>query len=349
MVFVALLTALSAASFAGVFVSITVAPPPLPVYAQPVCPGPGYIWTPGYWAWGDEGYYWVPGTWIMAPAPGMLWTPGYWGWSGGAYIWHAGYWGPHVGFYGGVNYGFGYFGSGFVGGEWRHGSFFYNSAVMNVHGPHITNVYVNKTVIVNERNVTRVSYNGPGGIRRAPSGPERLAERDRHMDATDHQMRHMDSAARNPQMYVRNNSGRPAVAATPRPGEFGGRDAVPARSAGGRVSPSTMNANPRAMPQGRDTSRGNQPSNMNRGPEQPRSQMQPMRPGQNGTMQRGNSQPSNASRPQQQQMQRQAPQQQQMQQRQAPQQRAPQAQPRHQGGEQGRGEPQHEQREDRRR
>ena len=45
-----------AASFAGLFVSITVAPPPLPVYVQPVCP-PGYMWTPGYWAWGDDGYY----------------------------------------------------------------------------------------------------------------------------------------------------------------------------------------------------------------------------------------------------------------------------------------------------
>ena len=27
-------------------------PPPLPVYEQPPCPVEGYIWTPGYWAWG---------------------------------------------------------------------------------------------------------------------------------------------------------------------------------------------------------------------------------------------------------------------------------------------------------
>ena len=106
-------------SFAqGIAVSITIAPPVLPVYAQPICPGDGYLWTPGYWAWGDSDYYWVPGTWIMAPEPGFLWTPGYWGWNNGAYAWNGGYWGEHIGFYGGVNYGFGYGGVGF-GGEPR--------------------------------------------------------------------------------------------------------------------------------------------------------------------------------------------------------------------------------------
>ena len=28
------------------------APPELPVYEQPLCPQPNYMWTPGYWAWG---------------------------------------------------------------------------------------------------------------------------------------------------------------------------------------------------------------------------------------------------------------------------------------------------------
>ena len=108
----------------AVGISVRVGPPPLPVYTQPICPGPGYIWTPGYWANDpDNGYYWVPGTWVMAPTPGFLWTPGYWGWGGSAFFWHVGYWGPHVGFYGGINYGFGYPGVGFVGGEWRGGAF----------------------------------------------------------------------------------------------------------------------------------------------------------------------------------------------------------------------------------
>jgi hypothetical protein len=89
---IALLGALPSVSFSqvAVGVSITVAPPELPIYDQPICPGPNYLWTPGYWAWGPGGYYWVPGTWVIAPAVGLLWTPGYWGWGSGAYLWHAG-------------------------------------------------------------------------------------------------------------------------------------------------------------------------------------------------------------------------------------------------------------------
>ena len=82
------------------------APPPLPDYEQPPCPEDGYMWTPGYWAWGGGGYYWVPGTWVQPPRVGVLWTPGYWGFVGGVYAFHVGYWGPHIGYYGGVNYGF---------------------------------------------------------------------------------------------------------------------------------------------------------------------------------------------------------------------------------------------------
>ena len=49
-------------------IAITVAPPELPVYEQPALPAPGYIWTPGYWAYGSEGYFWVPGTWVQPPS-----------------------------------------------------------------------------------------------------------------------------------------------------------------------------------------------------------------------------------------------------------------------------------------
>src|SRR6202795_623030 len=116
----------------SVGVAVHIGPPALPVYEQPICPGAGYLWTPGYWAYGDDGYYWVPGTWVMAPTVGFLWTPGYWGWGGGGYLWHAGYWGPHVGFYGGINYGFGYGGVGYQGGYWRNNQFCYHRAVNNV-------------------------------------------------------------------------------------------------------------------------------------------------------------------------------------------------------------------------
>src|ERR1700756_1393350 len=83
------------------------APPPLPVYDQPPPPAPNHIWTPGYWAWNNVEYYWVPGTWVEPPQPGLLWTPGYWAFRNGFYVFNHGYWGQHVGFYGGVNYGYG--------------------------------------------------------------------------------------------------------------------------------------------------------------------------------------------------------------------------------------------------
>src|ERR1019366_10805391 len=99
-------------------ISVNLAPPELPVYEQPAIPAVGYLWTPGYWAWsGDyQGYYWVPGTWVLVPRPGFLWTPGYWGSNGGAFVWNEGYWGTQIGFYGGVNYGYGDGGRGYGGG-----------------------------------------------------------------------------------------------------------------------------------------------------------------------------------------------------------------------------------------
>ena len=222
---VAMAPTLSSAAQLSVGVSVRIGPPPLPVYAQPICPGPGYIWTPGYWAYDPvDGYYWVPGTWVMAPTPGLLWTPGYWGWSGGLFIWHAGYWGPHVGFYGGINYGFGYNGAGYFGGYWRGGAFFYNRAVNNVNVVNVTNVY--SRTVVNHVAVTRVSYNGgPGGLAARPTPAEMAAEHDRHIAATRVQLQHQNLAHQNRAQFASFNHGRPNVAATGRPGQFQGNSA----------------------------------------------------------------------------------------------------------------------------
>jgi hypothetical protein len=221
----------SSPSFAQVFVSVRFGPPALPVYAQPFCPGPGYFWTPGYWAWNDDaGYYWVPGTWVIAPV-GMLWTPGYWGWGGGFYRWHGGYWGPHVGFYGGINYGFGYGGFGFEGGEWRGRSFYYNRSVTNVNVTNVTNVY-NRTVI-NNTTINRVSYNGgTGGITARPTPQEQAFEREPHRTALAAQTQHEQAASHNRQLFASENHGRPAIAATARPGQFSGRNVVAAKAEG---------------------------------------------------------------------------------------------------------------------
>jgi len=218
--------AMSAASFAQVGFSITIAPPVLPVYDQPVCPGDGYIWTPGYWAWDPDAgdYYWVPGTWVLSPEVGFLWTPPWWGWANGFYVWHAGYWGPHVGFYGGINYGFGYFGVGFVGGRWDGGHFFYNRAVANINVNVIHNVYETKVDI---RNESHVSFNGGrGGIEARPTREEEEAEHDRHIAAAGDQLRHEQTARSNPQFRYKSNGGKPPVTASSRPGEFGARGAT---------------------------------------------------------------------------------------------------------------------------
>ena len=179
-----------ASSSAAVFISVGFAPPVLPVYVQPPCPEPGWMWTPGYWAYGDDGYYWVPGTWVPAPYVGALWTPGYWGWGGGLYIWHPGYWGPHVGYYGGVNYGFGYMGIGFVGGMWAGGAFRYNTAVMRVNTTVIHNTYVDNTIVRNNTivNDRHVAYSGgPGGINHQPTPEENRYSHEQHVAPTSYQ------------------------------------------------------------------------------------------------------------------------------------------------------------------
>jgi hypothetical protein len=201
---------------AGVFVSVGIAPPVLPVYVQPPLPAPGYIWTPGYWAYGPAGYYWVPGVWVQPPTVGLLWTPGYWGFAGGMYGWHPGYWGPHVGFYGGVNYGYGYGGVGFAGGEWRGGVFAYNSAVANFGSVHVTNVYVNRAVVEQTTivNVNHTSFNGEGGISARASAAEMQAEHENHTQLTANQVQHENFAARDRSQLASVNHGTPGTMAS---------------------------------------------------------------------------------------------------------------------------------------
>lgn len=204
----ALLFAIPQASQAGIAVSITIAPPVLPVYAQPPCPVEGYLWTPGYWAYGLEGYYWVPGVWVAPPRVGLLWTPGYWGFAGGIYGWHPGYWGPHVGFYGGVNYGFGFFGVGFAGGVWAGNVFRYNTAVLNVNTTVVHNTFIDRTVIHNTV-INRTSFNGPGGIAVRPSQQEMAFSREQHFQATAMQASHEQMASRDRTQLASVNHGVP--------------------------------------------------------------------------------------------------------------------------------------------
>ena len=256
------MTLMPSISFAqDVGVSITLAPPPLPVYVQPPIPAPDYIFVPGYWAWdGPDGYYWVPATWVQAPEPGLLWTPGYWAWADGGYLWRAGYWGPEVGFYGGIDYGFGYTGSGYYGGRWDHDHFFYNRSVNNFGGTHITNVFNER---VPAAHASRVSFNGGrGGLTARPSAQQQALASQHHVDPTSTQTAHEHAAAGNHALFANVNHGRPAVAATSHPSSFSGAGVAGARNAatfhpaaattaGGGAAPGATPRNAGARPDNR--------------------------------------------------------------------------------------------------
>src|SRR6266481_3867207 len=198
-----------ASSFAQVGISINVAPPVLPVYEQPLCPTPGYIWTPGYWGWGDGDYYWVPGVWVPPPRVGLLWTPAWWGWNNGVYAFHQGYWGPTVGFYGGINYGYGYTGNGYWGGRWEGNAFRYNTAVTRVNTNVVHNTYINNSVN-NQVNANRASFNGPNGIKAEPTGEQKAAAANaQKMGPTSQQLARQQAASKDQNLRASVNKGNP--------------------------------------------------------------------------------------------------------------------------------------------
>ena len=238
-----------AASFAGLFgigVTVGFAPPALPIYVQPPCPAAGYIWTPGYWAYsGDAGdYYWVPGTWVRAPAFGLLWTPGYWRLVDAGYAWNEGYWGPQVGFYGGIDYGFGYFGSGFVGGYWRDRDFYYNRSVTNISAVNVSHVY-NRSVNDNHFSDPRPSFNGRNGVEARPTPGELLAARQPRRAMTAPQRFQATAALALPSSRASVNHGHPEIAATAHPGIFQGREGTPTRYANTSPPPAHPTRNER--------------------------------------------------------------------------------------------------------
>jgi hypothetical protein len=191
----------------------------------------------------------------MAPEEGFLWTPGYWGWGDGGYFFNDGYWGETVGFYGGINYGFGYWGGGYGGGRWNGGHFFYNTSVNNLGGGGFHNVY-------NERVVgstgSRVSFNGgSGGIEARPTAQQQAAGSQRHIPAGEAQTEHAQAARSNPEQRAGVNHGNTGIAATAKAGDFSqphgavsARGAAePVKAAGGAtVSDSRTAVHPKDLP-----------------------------------------------------------------------------------------------------
>jgi hypothetical protein len=219
--------AIPAALFGQIGIRVAIGPPALPVYKQPICPGDGYIWTPGYWAYDDSiaDYYWVDGAWVLAPEEGFLWTPGYWGWGDGGFFFNDGYWGPTVGFYGGINYGFGYYGEGYGGGRWQNGHFFYNTSESRIDSANIHNVYNER--VEHGNNDNRVSYNGGrGGIEARANPGQEAAARQRHIPAVAAQTEHAQTARANPEQRAGVNRGKPSTGSGPIPVGFNDHQAA---------------------------------------------------------------------------------------------------------------------------
>jgi hypothetical protein len=260
-----LVLAIPAALLGQIGIRVAIGPPALPVYEQPLCPGDGYLWTPGYWAYDESisDYYWVPGTWVLAPEEGFLWTPGYWGWGDGSFFFNEGYWGPTIGFYGGINYGFGYFGEGYGGGRWDHGHFFYNRSVNNVDIGNIHNVY-NERIEIN--NGSRVSYNGgTGGIEVRATSEQEAALRRRHIPAVAAQTEHAQAARANPQQRAGVNYGKPTIAATSKPGDFSEHGVVAAKAAGEPLRSADSETQPRVAVHPKDLPLITRPAPVNSG------------------------------------------------------------------------------------
>src|SRR5437899_653525 len=66
---------LLAAAATSARVTVRVAPPAVLVESPVPPPGPGYVWTPGYYRWDGRAYVWVPGMWVVAPWPEARWEP----------------------------------------------------------------------------------------------------------------------------------------------------------------------------------------------------------------------------------------------------------------------------------
>jgi hypothetical protein len=91
--------------------------PPAPMYERAPAVRRGYVWSPGYWAWGGHRHHWVPGSYVVE-RPGYVYAPPSWRERGGRWYLQEGYWNPQVAMRGGERY---YGGDRYYGGERYYG------------------------------------------------------------------------------------------------------------------------------------------------------------------------------------------------------------------------------------
>lgn len=72
---------------------VAVGGPPPPRYGvMGYAPGPGYIWTDGYWNYNGGGWGWVNGRWMLPPRGRHYWVRSEWRHEGGRWRFHQGHW-----------------------------------------------------------------------------------------------------------------------------------------------------------------------------------------------------------------------------------------------------------------
>jgi len=153
------------------------------------------------------------------------------------YVFHPGHWGPHVGYYGGINYGHGYDGDGYKGGRWENNHFRYNTAITNVNVTTVHNVYNERVVNNVTVNNTRVSYVGAAGTRAQPNAAEAAHVNEPRFRAMPIQQQHHADAQAEPALNAARNQGRPQIAGTPRPSAFRAPEVTPAKPVGETYHP----------------------------------------------------------------------------------------------------------------
>ncbi|MEO8125843.1 MAG: hypothetical protein ABJF23_33370 [Bryobacteraceae bacterium] len=76
----------------GYSVYATVPPPPGRYGVQGYAPGPGYMWTDGYYGYSGGRYVWNSGRWARPPRGRSHWEPGQWQQQGRGYRLRRGHW-----------------------------------------------------------------------------------------------------------------------------------------------------------------------------------------------------------------------------------------------------------------
>ena len=67
--------------------------PPAPRYeVVGVAPGPGFVWTNGYWDRRGSNWAWVGGRWDRPPRARAVWVPHEWRQEHGRYRFYRGHW-----------------------------------------------------------------------------------------------------------------------------------------------------------------------------------------------------------------------------------------------------------------